>query len=264
MERFETKYNLLNRVYSDPSINKTTKAVMQYLVALSNDAGCHPAVATIARAIKRSERTVQRHMRILEQHGYLVRKERFWRQEQLTNDYSFCLSVTEEKEKHVKRTGIPAKTTFRKREYLHHVYAAELSASEQLVLIYLVHKANRQGRVIKSKEAIVKDLHMSWRLVSRILCRLRERRMIAGYGRCWYVLLQLRPVDHWQDIKTGQQAEQKELSALTAGDICSKTDNRHSDRDNRQTSDIQHEPLKLILWVQNLIHKIKKWLHLLI
>ena len=35
MERIANKYDLLNQAYADENLKRTTKAVMQYLVALS-------------------------------------------------------------------------------------------------------------------------------------------------------------------------------------------------------------------------------------
>ena len=93
MERFETKYDLLNRVYADTRLKRTTKSLMQYLVAKSDDRSCHPSVAVIAAAIRMSERTVQRHIRELEKFRYLLCICRFYLYEQRTKQYEFVLDV---------------------------------------------------------------------------------------------------------------------------------------------------------------------------
>mgnify|MGYP004554678599 CR=1 FL=1 len=198
MERIANKYDLLNQAYADENLKRTTKAVMQYLVALSGSKGCHPAVATIARAIRMSERTVQRHIRILEQAGYIIRKSRYYHQSQLTNDYVFPFDVIDALEHNTFKTGSTADTTLNKRRYMDQVYQASLSAGEQVVLIYLVHKANRQGRVIKLKADIMQACHMSWRLVCRYLASLQNKGILIGYCRRNYVCCRLQEQDKWK------------------------------------------------------------------
>lgn len=198
MERVANKYDLLNQAYADEHLKRTTKAVMQYLVALSNSTGCHPAVATIARAVRTSERTVQRHIRILEQAGYIIKKTRFYHQEQLTNEYLFPLDVIEEAEHTGVKSGSRAETTLQKRAYMDQIYQASLSAGEQVVLIYFIHKANRQGRVIKLKADIMQACHMSWRLVCRYLVSLQHKGILIGYSRRNYVCCRLQPQEQWQ------------------------------------------------------------------
>ena len=94
--RFENKYDLLRQCYQDAEIKRSGKALMQYLVYISNKQHCVPAVNTIAAALSISKRTVQRHMRMLEQRGYIIRKSRYYNHEQLSNEYVFSFGVTTE------------------------------------------------------------------------------------------------------------------------------------------------------------------------
>lgn len=187
MERFETKYDLLNRVYADNRLKRTTKALMQYLVAKSDEMSCHPSVATIAAAIRMSERTVQRHMRHLEQYGYIQTKSRFYRSEQLSNQYEFVLDVTDDenlqyiKNKESKKTlkeqaekVFKEEPVFNKMNYIKEIITKTgLSNKECLVLIYFVHKTNRGGITYGSIKAFSQELHMSWRLLWKIILKLR-------------------------------------------------------------------------------------------
>lgn len=187
MERFETKYDLLNRVYADERLKRTTKALMQYLVAKSDERSCYPSVAAIARAIRMSERTVQRHMRELEQYGYLVRKSRFYRQEQLTNQYEFVLDVMDTSDSKFKQEKIgdcmdktlaefydQKDCSFNKMKYIRSIAKTGLSNKECLVLIYFIHKANRDGITYGSIKAISRELRMSQRLLWKIILQLRS------------------------------------------------------------------------------------------
>ena len=160
MERFETKYDLLNQAYKDDRLKRSTKAVMQYLVALSDKTKSHPSVATIARAIGMSDRTVQRHMRLLELYGYLERKSRYYHNEQLTNEYVFNLSVLEADSDRDRREQVEGvmhqisstdlnekkeEKPYRKKTYLNWIYQkSDLQPAERVLLVYLVHKAERK------------------------------------------------------------------------------------------------------------------------
>lgn len=220
MERFETKYDLLNRVYGDTRLKRTTKALMQYLVAKSDGRSCHPSVSAIAKTIRMSERTVQRHMRELEQYGYLVRKARFYRQEQLTNQYEFVLDVMDAPEPQLKReskSGYPDGISFEdsreeahpfnKIEYIKSIAGTRLSNKECLVLIYLVHKANRKGITYGSIKAASRNLHISQRLLWKIILELRAKGCLMlknSKGRFMVKLLSLSGCSFQQEEKKEQ------------------------------------------------------------
>lgn len=182
MERFETKYDLLNRAYRDTRLKRTTKALMQYLVAKADQLSCHPSVATIAAAIRMSERTVQRHMRLLEKYGYLIRRSRYYRDEQLTNQYEFILDVIDAAEGFSTRNLLKEQaekccddtSNFNKIQCIKQIGKTKLSNKERLVLIYLVHKANQNGIAYGNIHKISKELHMSQRLLWRVILSLRE------------------------------------------------------------------------------------------
>lgn len=204
MERFETKYDLLNRIYADDRLKRTTKAVMQYLVAKADDRSCHPSVATIAAAIRMSERTVQRHMRHLEQYGYIKIKSRFYRSEQLPNQYEFVLDVTDDaehpyiKDKESNRTLKEQaerfdreRPVFNKMNYIKEIAGTGLSNKECLVLIYFTHKANRGGITYGSVKTISQALHMSQRLLWKIILKLRSEGYLMLKNRKGDVIVKL-------------------------------------------------------------------------
>lgn len=221
MERFETKYDLLNRVYGDTRLKRTTKALMQYLVAKSDERSCHPSVSSIAKTIRMSERTVQRHMRELEQYGYLVRKARYYCQEQLTNQYEFVLDVMDAPEPQLKReskSGYPDGISFEdsreeahpfnKIEYIKSIAGTGLSNKECLVLIYLVHKADQKGITYGSIKATGRNLHISQRLLWKIILELRAKGCLMlknSKGRFMVKLVPLSSYSFQQEEKNEQQ-----------------------------------------------------------
>ena len=113
MQRFETKFDLLQEAYKDTGLKKGTIALLQYLVYKSNREECFVSVGTIAAALNVCVRTVQNNMRKLEKAGYVIRKDRWYDHQQLSNRYIFNLGITEETE------GIPADNiqVSRKAEY---------------------------------------------------------------------------------------------------------------------------------------------------
>lgn len=221
MERFETKYDLLNKAYQDTRLKRTTKAIMQYLVMKSDEKGCHPSVATIAEAIGRSERTVQRHMRILEHTGYISNISRYYQQNQLTNQYSFQLDIMDEEHRDIVPIGAGMKeeiaaereqsmesdqsgagcvpsmscedqTGITKSKYIQSIYQSQLSSGERMALIYMVHKADQSGLVYGSIDRICHELHMSRRLLYRILRKLRQMHAILVKSRHGGILVKLQ------------------------------------------------------------------------
>ena len=205
MERFETKYDLLNRVYADTRLKRTTKSLMQYLVAKSDDRSCHPSVAVIAAAIRMSERTVQRHIRELEKYRYLVCRSRFYRNEQLTNQYEFVLDVVDESdgEKHpgagfdidIFKEMQEKNQNFIKMKYLKYLSGTRLSNKECLVLIYFVHKADRDGIAYNNIKKISKELHLSVRLLWKILLELRKKQYLLIKSNAGKLIVKLTEPD---------------------------------------------------------------------
>lgn len=203
MERFETKYDLLNRVYKDTRLKRTTKALMQYLVAKSDGLSCHPSVAVIAASIKMSERTVQRHMRQLEQYGYIRIKSRFYRQEQLTNQYEFVLDVVDAPElqynSRQERNTIKEQAEqfcreackFNKMDYIRKLAKTGLSNKECLVLIYFVHKANQNGIAYGSIKSVCRELHISKRLLWQVILELRSKGYLMLKNRRENIIVKL-------------------------------------------------------------------------
>lgn len=208
MERFETKYDLLNQAYKDDRLKRSTKAVMQYLVALSDKTKSHPSVATIARAIGMSDRTVQRHMRLLELYGYLERKSRYYHNEQLTNEYVFNLSVLEaDSDRREQVEGVMHQISstdlnekkeekpYRKKTYLNWIYQqSDLQPAERVLLVYLVHKADRHGRSYGSIATICKRLRISKRQFCRVLQVIHDKKLVRIQKHGREVVIQLRPI----------------------------------------------------------------------
>lgn len=240
MERFETKYDLLNRVYADTRLKRTTKSLMQYLVAKSDDKSCHPSVATIAAAIRMSERTVQRHMRELERYNYLVCRKRFYRNEQLTNQYEFVLDVVDDSDLTIKNKRIGSgmnkldmqksnndNVSFNKMKYIKKIAKTGLSNKECLVLIYFVHKANRNGIAYGQLKAVSRELHISVRLLWKIILELRAEQYLLLKNCKGTVFAKLLERDVTQE---GIKTEKGELYP-ESGDIgCEYKSDRKEDR----------------------------------
>ena len=93
MQRFETKFDLLQEAYKDTGLKKGTIALLQYLVYKSNREECYVSVGTIAAALNVCVRTVQNNMRKLEKAGYVIRKDRWYDHQQLSNRYIFNLGI---------------------------------------------------------------------------------------------------------------------------------------------------------------------------
>lgn len=96
MQRFENKYDLLNAAYADERIKKSAMSLLRYLVYKSNKEYCYPSVATIAQAMNVCERTVQYNMRKLELFGYVIRKDRWYNHQQMSNRYDLNFGVVDE------------------------------------------------------------------------------------------------------------------------------------------------------------------------
>ena len=210
MEQFESKYNILDRVYADTRLKRTSKAIMQYLVMKSDHLSCHPSIATIANAINMSERTVQRHMTLLEQYGYIRRRSRFYRQEQLTNQYEFILDVFDSDDMVRKSMAgnvdhdminsinqeVHQSARKTKAYYIKKIIKTKLSPRESLVLIYLIHRANRAGIMYGSTAVMAKQLHMSERLLVSTFRLLRQKGYLKLKGSR-NVVIKLMPEESW-------------------------------------------------------------------
>lgn len=275
MERFETKYDLLNRVYGDTRLKRTTKALMQYLVAKSDERSCHPSVAVIAKTIRMSERTVQRHMRELEQYGYLVRKARFYRQEQLTNQYEFVLDVMDAPEPQLKRenkSGYPDGISFEeskeenypfnKIEYIKSIAGTGLSNKEYLVLIYLVHKANQKGITYGSIKAASKNLHISQRLLWKIILELRAKGCLMlkkSKGRFMVKLVPLSDCSFQQEEKEEQGNLSEDRRAKQEDEVVTSEAFQIMQPECRQKKPVLRKG-RILLFLKERIVKFRDWI----
>ncbi len=186
MQRFETKYDLMQQCYQDIEIKRTGKAIMQYLVYISNKKHCYPAVETIAKALNVSVRTIQRHMRSLEQRGYITRKSRYYNHEQLTNEYVFNFGVTSIRENSTKPYPANQGESICKIEIIDSIMQHDnLRITEKALLTYLTHIANKAGFVWKNIGEIAKVLNISVAYVKTIISRLCKRGLLIlmHFGR---------------------------------------------------------------------------------
>lgn len=180
--RFETKYDLLRQCYQDTEIKRSGKALMQYLVYISNKQHCVPAVDTIAAALSVSKRTVQRHMRTLEQRGYIVRKSRYYNHEQLSNQYVFNVGVTTETAKSDKPYPANQGEPVRKVDMIRSVMdkGNRMHVTEKVCYIYLTHICNKAGYVRKSIQDIAKAASISVSYAKAIIYRLIRKGLLKG------------------------------------------------------------------------------------
>ncbi len=189
MQRFETKYDLLNAAYKDDQLKKGTILLLQYLVHKSNKEQCFPAVETIAKALNVCRRTVQYNMRKLEKAGYIIRKDRWYNHQQLSNQYVFNLGVTEDAPGQMLYTdqeydflndfsfNIPDNQIHKVSE-IQKIYSMELTAGEKLLLIYLCHRANKKGMVYDKPQAFMDAIGVRRNTFKRLLNMLRSKGLL--------------------------------------------------------------------------------------
>ncbi len=189
MQRFETKYDLLNAAYKDSQLKKGTILLLQYLVHKSNKEQCFPAVETIAKALNVCKRTVQYNMRKLEKAGYIIRKDRWYNHQQLSNQYIFNFGITEDKPGKMRFTDEEYDTmnrvsfnnpdrNIRKISDIQKIYKMDLSQREKLLLIYLYHRANKKGVVYDLPEVFMDAVGIRRRSLMRLLHSLRDKGLL--------------------------------------------------------------------------------------
>lgn len=205
MQRYETKYDLLNAAYKDTDLKKGTIALLQYLVHKSNKEQCFPAVETIASALNVCKRTVQYNMRKLEKAGYIIRKDRWYNHQQLTNQYVFNLGITEDiprrqrySDKEREKIGnffknIPEnekaitdsinqdennQSRIKKAADILKIYNMPLSSREKLLLIYLFHRADKKGMVYDIPKVFMEAIGVEKVTFVKLLKKLRARNLI--------------------------------------------------------------------------------------
>lgn len=171
MQKFENKYDLLNRAYQDEQLKKGSIALLQYLVHKSDRTHCFPAVDTIAAALGCCRRTVQYNMRKLEKAGYIIRKDRWYNHQQLSNQYCFAVGITEEKRnirisdestacKEMTSSFEKTDVDMDKARRIKEIYTTDLSAGEKLLLTNFCFRANQKGIVYGTVSSLKKGLGM--------------------------------------------------------------------------------------------------------
>lgn len=196
IQRFENKFDLLKAAYEDEKLKKSTVALLQYLVHKSNKQQCFPAVETISKAMGVCKRTVQYNMRKLERAGYIIRKDRYYNHQQLSNQYIFNLGVLDITEGENKQniytdnekealndflfTNLgknPAPDMDKSKEIIK-IYNMNLSKYEKLLLIYLLHKADKYAFVYEDMNTYMKAIGVCRTTMVRLLNGLRRKGLI--------------------------------------------------------------------------------------
>lgn len=221
--RFETKYDLLRQCYQDTEIKRSGKALMQYLVYISNKQHCVPAVDTIAAALSVSRRTVQRHMRTLEQRGYIVRKSRYYNHEQLSNQYVFNFGVTTETAKSDRPYPANQGEPVRKVDMIRSVMdkGSKMHVTEKVCYIYLTHICNKAGYVRKSIQDIAKAASISVLYAKAIIYRLIRKGLLKGasvlqIGKDFVLRARIGKLE---DGRSGQIGQSKESQTEENGQV---------------------------------------------
>lgn len=225
MQRFETKYDLLNAAYKDSQLKKGTILLLQYLVHKSNKEQCFPAVDTIAAALSVCKRTVQYNMRKLEKAGYIIRKDRWYNHQQLSNQYIFNFGITQD---------TPRQTKFTDKEYdainqvsfnnpdrnirkisdIQKIYKMDLTNREKLLLIYLYHRANKKGIVYDLPEVFMDAIGIRKRSFMHLLRSLRDK----GLLKIRYTILRNREYFIMQLTGTVYETQEKADNVQVAQD----------------------------------------------
>ena len=196
MEVFETKFDLLKSAYKDEKLKKSSVGLLQYLVYKSNAEQCFPAVETIAKAMNVCKRTVQYNMRKLEASGYIIRKTRYYNHQQLSNQYIFNLGVKDELQTEDKLYTSAEKEelnqciSFFKNEQeiskskeILKIYNMRLSKYEKLLLIYLLHKSNKNALVYDEINCCMKAIGVCKITFLHLLKGLRKKGLILIHSK---------------------------------------------------------------------------------
>lgn len=194
MQKFESKFDLLKAAYEDEKLKKSTIALLQYLVHKSNKEQCFPAVETIAKAMNVCKRTVQYNMRKLEAAGYIIRKDRYYNHTQLSNQYIFNLGIKDENQKRellysdkekealneflFHNLGENHKPDMNKSKEVLKIYNMNLSKYEKLLLVYLLHKADKYAFVYEEIDTYMKAIGVCRSTMLRLLNGLRKKGLI--------------------------------------------------------------------------------------
>lgn len=195
MQRFETKFDLLKAAYNDDELKKSAVALLQYLVHKSNKEQCFPAVETIAKAMNVCKRTVQYNMRKLEAAGYIIRKDRYYNHQQLSNQYIFNFGIVDEQKQPrenlysdsekeelneflFNNLGKNSAPDMEKSKEVIKIYNMNLSKYEKLLLIYLLHKADNYAFVYEEMSTYMKAIGVCRATLVRLLNGLRKKGLI--------------------------------------------------------------------------------------
>lgn len=194
METFETKFDLLDAAYKDKNIKKSTMALLQYLISKSDRMKCFPSVDTIAKAMNVCRRTVQYNMRKLEAAGYIIRKDRWYNHQQLSNCYEFNFGIKTEEEltgnysnqdkekinNFFEKLSTPNDNPreLSKAKEIIKVYNMNLSKYEKLLMVYFIHRANKSALIYDDLIACADAIGVCRTTMVRLLNSLRSKGLI--------------------------------------------------------------------------------------
>lgn len=190
MQRFENKYDLLDAIYRDTNLKKGAITLFQYLVHKSNKEQCFPSVETIAKALNVCKRTVQYNMRKLEAAGYIIRKDRYYNHQQLSNQYVFNLGIvdnvsSQERYPETVKEYISdvmevseSAVDINKAKALMKIYEMPYSSREKLLLIYFYHKANSKGVLYARVQEVMDAIGVGSQTYYKLLSSLRRRGLV--------------------------------------------------------------------------------------
>lgn len=211
MKKLENKYDLLKAVYQT-EISKTAKSIFQFLVFRGDNRRCFVSVETIATALNASKRTIQRNMRALENTRFIIVKERWYNNEQLTNEYLFNFDYIEKEEYEVDYKKNDKEKTFSKIDYISNTYKTELTLREKSVLIYFAHRANQSGIAYDNLSNIARDLSMHRITLNKILKKLVRLKKICIFGCQGNIQVEL--MQHIQEEQIDHIEKKKDNSEI--------------------------------------------------
>ena len=268
MQRFETKYDLLNAAYKDEQLKKGAISLLQYLVHKSNKDKCFPAVETIAKALNVCKRTVQYNMRKLEKTGYIIRIDRWYNHQQLTNQYIFNLDVTEDQPGQIQYTDADKEQIsslfnnddqeqqqYVKTREIMNVYQMCLTGREKLLLINLIHRANKSGLTYRTEKQIMKDIGVGRRTLIKLLNALRSKHLIMvrnSYINGKEVMVIKLTCHMWMNNQEKLKSEEASMKVEHIEQKVSADQNQENTKigQNRQSDKGKHRIRKNSFWNQ--------------
>ena len=100
---------------------------------------------------------------------------------------------------------------YRKKTYLNWIYQkSDLQPAERVLLVYLVHKADKHGRSYGSIATICKRLRISKRQFCRVLRTIHDKKLVRIQKHGREVVIQLRPIPEEAPAPAGKERAERE------------------------------------------------------